>query len=138
MTKEQEEQSFRVTDKRGFREDGETVAPENAEKSGEKTAAPPPLGTDAASHEIPPRPPIDFTSYLLTCYYQGLASLGVPNPATDNKEGDLEAAQSMIDLLAMIEQKTKGNLSNVEQKLLEDVLYELRMMFMAKTNRIKY
>lgn len=138
MTKEQEEQGFRVTDKRGFREDSEKPEPEAAGKTEEA-----PGGTQSSSgqqaNEPPPQPPIDFPSYILSYYTQGLVLMGeVPNPYTNKKEEDVEAARHTIDILSMLEQKTKGNLSGDEQQLLEGVLYELRMKFMAKTNRIKY
>ena len=141
MTKEQEEQSFTVTDKRGFREDGEAKTPEASGKADEKPAGEPESQPEskAAGEEAPPRPPIDFPSYLLSYYTQGLVLLGeVPNPYTNKKEEDVEAARHTIDILSMLEQKTKGNLSSEEQQLLESVLYELRMKFMARTNRIKY
>jgi hypothetical protein len=140
MTKEQEEQGFRVTDKRGFREGGETQASESPEKADEKPAGEPAAAAEskAPGQEAPPRPPIDFPSYLLSYYTQGLVLLGeVPNPYTNKKEEDIEAARHTIDILSMLEEKTKGNLAKDEQQLLESVLYELRMKFMAKTNRIK-
>ena len=129
-----EEQKFNVTDKRGFTEDGmrkpvteepvetppATAASETKEKSGEA------------------RPPIDFPSYILGYYTQGMVLLGeIPNPYTNKKEEDAESARNIVDILALLEQKTKGNLSSEESKLLESVLYELRMKFMAKTSRIK-
>jgi hypothetical protein len=142
MTKEQEEQTFRVTDKRGFREEGKAEPADSAAK-----AADAPIidssstKKEAGSNREPDadaRPPIDFPSYILSYYTQGLVLLGeVPNPYTNKKEEDIEAARHMIDILTMLEQKTKGNLSPEEGKLLESVLYELRMKFMAKTNRIK-
>lgn len=149
MTKEQEEQGFRVTDKRGFNEDGEPVStePQAAEKekgtpvAGQSSAQdeqPTPKGEKPPEKETPPRPPIDFSSYILSYYTQGCVLLGeVPNPYTNKKEEDLEAAKHTVDILSMLEQKTKGNLSKEEQQLLESVLYELRMKYMAKTNRIK-
>ena len=146
MTKEQEEEGFKVTDKRGFRADGEPVAPEAQASQKEETPGEEiPAGEQASKEEeppsgqeIPPRPPIDFPSYILSYYTQGLVLLGdVPNPYTNKKEEDLEAARHTVDILSMLEQKTKGNLSKDEQQLLESVLYELRMKFMAKTNRIK-
>ena len=141
MTKEPDEQGFRVTDKRGFREDDEVRSPESSERPEEKPPAEPASSKDAApsGQELPPRPPIDFPSYILSYYTQGLVFLGeVPNPYTSKKEEDVETAKSMIDILTMLEQKTKGNLSKDEEQLLESVLYELRMKYMAKTNRIKY
>jgi len=141
MTKEQEEQSFRVTDKRGFRDDAEEQTPAASEKAEEKPASESSsaAGNVPPGQETPPRTPIDFPSYLLSYYTQGLVLLGeVPNPYTNKKEEDVEAAQHTIDILSMLEQKTRGNLTKEEQQLLETVLYELRMKFMAKTNRIKY
>ena len=142
MTKEQEEQGFRVTDKRGFREDSEAQTPETPDKAEEKPLNEPSSAAESKTQgqeAPPPRPPIDFPSYVLSYYTQGLVLLGeVPNPYTNKKEEDVDAARHMIDILSMLEEKTKGNLTNEERQLLETVLYELRMKFMAKTDRIKY
>ncbi len=138
MTKEEEQQGFRVTDKRGFREDGETRTPESPEKPEEKPSSDSAssAGRPPSDKEVPPRPPMDFQSYVLSCYTQALVLLGeVPNL---KKEEDVEAAQYMIEILSLLEQKTKGNLDKQEEQVLENVLYELRMKYMAKTNRIKY
>jgi hypothetical protein len=140
MTKEQEEQGFRITDKRGFREDGEPLPKETSNQEEEKPGDQQPAEKKGklSTEDVPPSPPIDFPTYILSYYTQGLVLLGeVPNPYTNKKEEDLEAARHTIDILSMLEQKTKGNLSKDEQQLLESVLYELRMKFMAKTNRIK-
>jgi hypothetical protein len=50
---------------------------------------------------------------------------------------DLEAAHQMIDIRAILKEKTEGNLSAEESHLLENVLYELRMKFMGKSKAIK-
>ena len=143
MEKEQEEQGFRVTDKRGFNEDGTAV--ENSEKTEQKqenqsatSSEKPDMADTSSAGEKSSRPSIDFPSYLISYYTQGLVLLGeIPNPYTNKKEEDVEAAQHIIDILSMLEQKTKGNLDGQEEKLLENVLYELRMTFMARTNRIQ-
>ncbi len=155
MSKEQEEQSFRVTDKRSFTEEGESASPETSEKkedtksedskaedakTEEKKASEPSSASESGSlgGEAPPKPTIDFPSYILSYYTQGLVLLGeVPNPYTNKKEEDVEAARHTIDILSMLQEKTEGNLSQAEKELIETVLYELRMKFMAKTNRIK-
>ncbi len=142
MAKDEESQGFKVTDKRSFREDGEVR--EEAKKE-EPPKASPPLSSDVtddlkASQEAPPGTDaqIDFPSYILSYYTQGLVLLGeVPNPYTNKKEEDIEAARHTVDILSMLQEKTKGNLSKEEAQLLEGVLYELRMKFMAKTNRIR-
>ena len=135
MSEEQTE--FKVTDRRGFKEDGTPKPVEEPVKAEQHNAA-----ADAASKPQDgaekSRPPIDFPSYILGYYTQGLVLLGeVPNPYTNKKEEDVESARNIIDVLALLEQKTKGNLSVEENQILESVLYELRMKFMSKTSRIK-
>jgi hypothetical protein len=139
MNKEQEDTGFRVTDKRSFREDGELRETENppadtaAEKS-QPSTDPPPM-TEPIVGELPR---IDFPSYILSYYTQGLVLLGeVPNPMTNQKEEDLQGARHTIDIISMLKEKTQGNLSKEEDQLLDSVLYELRMKFMARTNKIK-
>ncbi|MEJ2109403.1 MAG: DUF1844 domain-containing protein [Acidobacteriota bacterium] len=144
MTKDQKEQEgFKITDKRSFQEDGEERNPDVAAEEDQKSPDPPSSEQskrkeNASNPDEQQRPPIDFPSYLLSYYTQGMVLLGeVPNPYTNKKEEDMEAARHTIDILSMLEEKTKGNLSQDEQKLLENVLYELRMKYMAKSNRIK-
>jgi hypothetical protein len=139
MTKEQDGQGFKISDKRSFREDGEASDASSDTKETQAGASSSAAANAPTEQELPPRPPIDFPSYLLSYYTQGLVLLGeVPNPYTNKKEEDVEAARHTIDILTMLEQKTKGNLTKEEQQLLETVLYELRMKFMARTDRIKY
>jgi Domain of unknown function (DUF1844) len=140
MTKEQEDSGFKVTDRRLFREDGEIRqdAPE-----------PEPLKEKAepfkVAESVPPKQEapgtgarIDFPSYILSYYTQGLVLLGeVPNPYTNKKEEDLQSARHTVDILTILQEKTRGNLSKEEDELLDSVLYELRMKFMAKSSKIK-
>ncbi len=139
MAKEdKEDQGFRVTDKRLFHDDAGT---EEKATSAETEKAPRTEPSKAEAAGAPPEPEearIDFPSYVLSYYTQGLVLLGeVPNPFNNKKEEDVEGAHHMIDILAMLQEKTKGNLTVEEGQLLDNVLYELRMKFMAKTKRIK-
>lgn len=62
--------------------------------------------------------------------------LGVmPNPVTQKEEKNLEMAKHMIDLLALLEEKTKGNLSETEAKLLSEALYNLRMAYIEAVKK---
>jgi hypothetical protein len=136
MVKDQEDSGFRVTDRRIFTGEGEVRkdAEPPRESQSESSKAPAPMEEVLPGDEAC----IDFTSYVLSYYTQGLVLLGeVPNPLTNSKEQDLQGARHTIDILSMLEEKTKGNLSTEESQLLGSVLYELRMKFMAKTNRIK-
>jgi len=129
-----EEQGFKVTDKRGFQEDG-TSRPSGQEPAKQKTEQ----KQDAQQAQDAGLPTIDFPSYVLSYYTQGMVLLGeVPNPYTNKKEEDVDAARHIIDILSMLEEKTKGNLSEDESNLMGSVLYELRMKFMAKTSRMKF
>ncbi len=141
MPKEEpEDQGFRVTDKRLFGEDGQLrdTAAEEAAKA--TTSMPGSKQRASAPEEAPPGTGahIDFPSYILSYYTQGLVLLGeVPNPYTNKKEEDLEAARHTVDILGMLKDKTKGNLTEDEDRLLENVLYEVRLKYMAKVKHIK-
>ncbi|MEW5767722.1 MAG: DUF1844 domain-containing protein [bacterium] len=64
---------------------------------------------------------------LATGAWQHLGMM--PNPLTQKEEKNLEMAKSMIDLLAILEEKTKGNLNETETKLLSGTLYNLRIAY---------
>lgn len=84
------------------------------------------------SRATPPLPPPSFTLLVSTFATQALVHFGeVPNPATGKKEADLEQAKFTIDLLEMLETKTRGNLSEDENRYLSDILYDLRMRYVA-------
>jgi len=140
MTKSEEDaDGFTISDKRHFTSEGEV----RNEASPEEAGAPTRPVADSGAPPGDQGPPgaeerIDFPSYLLTYYTQGLVLLGeVPNPYTNKKEENLEAARHTIDILTLLQEKTRGNLDREEQQLLDSVLYELRMKFMAKTDLIK-
>ena len=136
MTENQQE--FKVTDRRGFADDGtpKPVVEEPAEKPAE--APPAQAASEPQDKSTRAYQTIDFPTYILGYYTQGMVLLGeTPNPYTQKKEEDVESVRHIIDVLSMIEQKTRGNLNAEESQLLESVLYELRMKFMAKTSRIK-
>ncbi|MGH9861843.1 MAG: DUF1844 domain-containing protein [Candidatus Acidiferrales bacterium] len=77
----------------------------------------------------------DFESVVLSLSTLALQQLGlVEDPVAGRIPADLEAARHVIDMLAVVQEKTLGNLSPQEQQLLEQVLYELRMSFVALTS----
>jgi len=99
----------------------ETVAKEKAEKEGRKEDT-----------FIPPEP--DFSFFITTLALQASIALGqVPNPVTNKTEEDLTQARFLIDTLGMLKEKTVGNLSAEEGSLLENLLYELRTRYVAKS-----
>lgn len=91
-----------------------------------------------AEEEAPPaaRPAVDFSSLCLSLATSALYHLGVvAHPETGEKIPELDpvGAQQTIDTLEMLDAKTKGNLDADEAKLLESILYELRMHFLEAT-----
>lgn len=80
-----------------------------------------------SQRELPPGslPPVSFASFVASLAASALHSLGHGS----GTEVDLEMARHTIDILSLLEQKTKGNLDPEEQKLLETLLYEARMRF---------
>ena len=77
-----------------------------------------------------PIPPPSFTLLVISLASQARICLGdIDDPATKKKQLDLEVAKHHIDLLEMLDLKTKGNLDDQEKKLLDSVLYELRVRY---------
>jgi hypothetical protein len=81
-------------------------------------------------------PPIDFPTFVLSLATSAQVHLGaVPNPTTGKEERNLGMAKETIDLLAILKDKTKGNLTDEEERLFEHVLYDLRMMYIEQSGR---
>ena len=75
-------------------------------------------------------PKIDFSSFILSLYSSGLVQLGkVEDPSSGQKRLDLGLAKHTIDMMAMLQQKTQGNLSGDEDNLLKALLSELRLAY---------
>ena len=74
--------------------------------------------------------PVDFASYVMSIASSAMVTLGqLPDPATNVITIELDTARHLIDVLPMLEVKTKGNLDATEQKLVTSLLYDLRVGF---------
>ncbi len=81
-------------------------------------------------------PSTDFGMFLSSLSMQALMALGeVAHPATGQPHEVLEQARYLIDVLGLLQEKTKGNLTPEEGVLLESALYELRMKYVAQTEK---
>lgn len=79
-------------------------------------------------------PQVCFPTFILSLSSSALVHLGeVPDPDTGKTAENIEIAKHTIDILAMLEEKTKGNLNAEESKLLKDMLFELRMHYVRKS-----
>jgi len=74
---------------------------------------------------------ISFAAFVLSLAHTAAVHFGdIPDPVSGQRsESDLLAAQQMIDILALIENKTRGNLTAEERQLIEQILYELRLRY---------
>jgi hypothetical protein len=153
----QEEVSFKFEDKRKFNADGslregvvlEPARPAKEDPAESRPAAappePPPIksssdedssvdaDTDQEIDEskIPgANDPASFVNFLSTLATNAAAALGaIPHPATGQRGIDLETGKYWLDVLAMVKEKTKGNLHPQESRLLESLLGDLRMQY---------
>jgi len=76
-------------------------------------------------------PKIDFSTFLLSLAASAMVQLGLaPGPEGEKRESpDLAMARHTIDTIEMLVEKTRGNLDTDEERLLQSVLYEVRMSF---------
>jgi len=132
-----EKKDFVIKDKRFFaQEDGETKEEEN--KTDPSKDQP---GVEA-SEETPARerdeaeiklPKINFATFIFSLNSSVLLQLGViEDPETGKKVKNLPLAKQTIDILGMLEEKTKGNLTEDEAAMLKHILYELRMLYVKE------
>ncbi len=122
---EEEEKGFVVRDKR-FSATKEEKEESQIKEDGEIKGAP---EEDASAHEGS-LPEINFTNFMLSLSTSALIQLGeIQDPFTQKSTKNLPLAKQTIDLIGMLKEKTKGNLSPDEEKVIEYVLYDLRMRY---------
>ncbi len=86
-----------------------------------------PAGEESAPRQLPPP---SFEMHISNLATQAMMFLGqFPNPITEKQEIRLDDAKHVIDTLSILEEKTKGNLTQEEATLLDGILHELRMAF---------
>lgn len=151
--KDSEEQPvIKVTDKRKFNVDGSLregveIPPQKPKAETKPIEEPkteaianqtdaPPMAEDEEMFDDSDMPgaddPASFVNFLTTLASQAASALGaVPHPVTGQRAVDLESGRYWIDVLAMLQEKTKGNLQAPEARLLEGLLSDLRMQFVA-------
>ena len=75
-------------------------------------------------------PPVDFSTFILSLYSSALVQLGeMADPATGARRKNLDLAKQTVDMIIMLEKKTRGNLDNEEANLMKSLLHEVQMAF---------
>ncbi|MGD8880524.1 MAG: DUF1844 domain-containing protein [Desulfobacterales bacterium] len=147
--KNEEKKDFVVKDRRIFAE-GKLDAEEKEEKEekeeqeeqetppvdAEKEAATSETGEEPTDEaEEPPLqfPEINFPTFVASLNASALLHLGaIEDPSSGKKNKNLPMAKQTIDILSMLQEKTKGNLSQEEENMLKNILYDLRIMYVKE------
>lgn len=154
MDEEEQSKGFKVQDRRRFSAEGELkpehrgdeAKVEQAPKVEQAAAAQPrsEVGGQAASSTAGHRVgapedqggEINFAAFVVGLSTQALVHLGeIPDPQGEGGGVNLAAAQQLIDIVGMLQEKTRGNLDQQEQALMESVLFELRMKYVERSRR---
>ena len=136
---EDPKESFKVVDKRRFAADGEVKSGVESRAYCEPAAAIDiaPKSEVKSEEQAKPSEPIssvDFSSFLVGLATQAMALMGeISHPELEGTPLNLDAARQTIDILSMLEEKTKGNLSAAEEQLISDVLSNLKMAYVNKS-----
>ena len=137
---EQEGKGFVVSDKRLFSPSGERITETSTPEPAEPTAPTPPRQEEPAAAQRPQTPPteaapqdlppVDFASFVMMLTNNVMMFLGqVPNPLTQQPQVDLAQAQHTIDIIMMLREKTRGNLTAEEDRFLQELLPQLQMAY---------
>jgi|TARA_B110001454_G_scaffold215442_1_gene236898 hypothetical protein len=124
-----EDEGFVIKDKRSSQisEDAATFLDDQETKDQEEQ-------TDSSKEKETESFQIDFSTFIMSLTSSAFYHLGdMPDPSTGKKEVNLPAVQQTIDMLVMLREKTKGNLKEDEEKLIEQLIYELQVKYVAKT-----
>jgi uncharacterized protein DUF1844 len=114
---------FTVSDRRSSAESGSTTDEPGASAE-----------TGASASQSQTLPPIDFHTFILSLGSSALLHLGeLDGPDGGPSEPDLPLAKHTIDVIAMLQAKTQGNLTPPEANLVESLLYDLRLRYVEKT-----
>jgi hypothetical protein len=133
-----EEESFKITDRRGRSTDAERTEPHPGpaqEASPPFTASPRVDSAGGATRRAAPEPGgPDLQSLFAMFASSALISLGeAADPLTGEARVDLDQAREAIDVLRLLRDKTNGNRTDQETQLLEGILYDLQMRFVRAT-----
>jgi hypothetical protein len=123
----EEEKGFVIKDRRAFDDKGDVKDQERKEeprKEETRKKAP------ADKEEGMPLPEVNFNSLIFSLSSSALINLGeIADPGTGQKQKDLPLAKHTIDTIAMLKDKTKGNLDSEEQRFLDTILADLRWRY---------
>jgi hypothetical protein len=135
---EKEESGFKVADRRLFTADGDLRDKEPVESASTDGGIPTLNASPAPASQAEGDVPMTFEALIFSLSTTALLQLGMaPHPETGRQEKDLPGAKQTIDILEMLQQKTRGNLTADEGQLLEECLYDLKMTYVKTLQATK-
>jgi len=115
---------FTIKDRRAFDTEGKVKEEAKEQAKKEEKAG------ERKEKEFTPLPEVNFSSFVLSLSSSILLHLGeIADPQSGEKRKDLALAKQTIDIITVLKDKTKGNLTDDEKELLEHLLYDMRMRF---------
>jgi hypothetical protein len=125
----EEEKGFVIKDRRSFDEKGD-LKKEPPEEEKKEKKKPEPEQSAQRDEGGMPLPEVNFTSLIFSLSSSALLHFGeIADPVSGEKKKDLPLAKHAIDTVAMLKEKTKGNLNEEEEKFIESVLTDLRWRY---------
>jgi len=133
MAEEKKDSGFVVKDKRIFTEGNEVPEKEQPTPITEEDPKIQENVQSRSNNENLNYPPINFTNFVLSLSTSALFHFGdFPNETGGPAQKNLSAAKQTIDILDMLNEKTRGNLSEQENNLIQGVLYELKLRYVKE------
>ncbi len=130
MEEGDQSEGFKITDRRRFTAEGAEKEAQEVRKEESVQKEAPAVEKEGPKREEKELPPLDFSTFVLSLANTALFQLGfIKTPESGDMEKDLRGARQTIDLLGLLEQKTRGNLTEQEEKILKETLFQLRMAF---------
>lgn len=132
-----EGEGFVIKDKRHFTSEGE-VKPEAEVKQEEERGEKKEEGKKDKTQPVDkvPLPEINFASFVLSLSSSALLHFGqIPDPITNKSERNLPLAKQTIDILGILHEKTKGNLTKDEEQLMDHLLHDLRIKYVEESKK---
>ena len=128
----EEEKGFVIKDRRAFDDKGDVKDQERKEEPRKEEARKAETGKKAPADKTEgmPLPEVNFNSLIFSLSSSALINLGeIADPVSGQKQKDLPLAKHSIDTIAMLKDKTKGNLDPEEQRFLDTILADLRWRY---------
>jgi hypothetical protein len=133
MDMAEEEKGFIIKDRRSFDKEGELKEEKGADDDGSQKTKEEKREQDT---QRVPLPEVNFNSLIFSLSSSALLNMGdIAEPQTGERKKDLPMAKYSIDIISMLQEKTKGNLTEEEHKFLDNILADLRLRYVKAAKK---